>query len=156
MKKLIKAECDVCNSSDAKKISVVKYYNSFSTLHVCNNCGFVFCHERRPAAQIKSDWKFKLYKNKFENRTYDSNIPAVIARLTYAFEFLKKNVDLTNKSLCDIGAGKGEFLLFVKNSKLTKENYGIEMSEENSKVLKKKKIKFANSSLEDFVDSNKS
>lgn len=154
MKETIKASCDVCGSSSAKEINIVKHYNSHSKLHICNICGFVYCHERRPSIEIKNDWKFKLYKNKFDKNTYDSNIPAVIARLTYAFEFLKNNVDLKNKSLCDVGAGKGEFIVFARNANLTEENYGIEMSIENAKILKKKKIKFSNLSLEDFVKSN--
>ena len=149
--KFTKYPCDICGSTSASKIKVLEHYNKFSPLHICNNCGLVYCHERRDHEELKKEWESNLYKNKFEkHKTYDSSIPAVIARLTYAFEFLRNNTSLKNKNICDVGAGKGEFLEMFRNKKNNNKLYGIELSKENCSLLKKKKIKNFFGPIEDF------
>lgn len=148
--KFSKYPCDICGSNSASKIKVLENYNKFSSLHICNSCGLVYCNERRNQEELKKEWGSNLYKNKFDRKTYDSSIPAVIARLTYAFEFLKNNTSLKNKKICDVGAGKGEFLDMFKNLKNNNNLYGVELSKENCSLLKKKKIKNFMGPIEDF------
>ena len=149
-----KFSCDVCGSDATIKIDAVKFYNKKESIEVCKNCGFVFCQKRRKVETMKNDWKKNIYKNKFDSSTYDSRNPAVYARLTYSSEFLKKNVKLNEKTLCDVGAGKGEFLEFLRDSNVDlKEIYGIELSNENKKVLDSKFINCFNGSIEEFGKS---
>ena len=156
MKKILfeKFACDVCGSNSTKSIDVVKYYNKKETIEVCNICGFVFCQNRRPFKIMKKDWKEKVFKNKFDTSTYDSINPAVFARLTYALEFLKTKIIFKNKSICDIGAGKGEFIEFLRQADLQlKEIYGVELSEENSEILKNKSINHFTGGIEEYRKS---
>ncbi|MFL2679732.1 MAG: class I SAM-dependent methyltransferase [Alphaproteobacteria bacterium] len=103
---------------------------------------------------MKKDWKEKIFKNKFDTSTYDSRNPAVFARLTYALEFLKTNITFKNKSICDVGAGKGEFIEFLRQADLQlKEIYGVELSEENSEILKKKNINHFTGGVEEYWKS---
>ena len=149
-----KFSCDVCGSDATIKIDIVKFYNQKESIEVCKNCGFVFCQNRRDSEVMKNDWKKKIYKNKFDSLTYDSKNPAVYARLTYALEFLKKNVHLRGKTLCDVGAGKGEFIQFLRDSSLgLKEIYGVELSDENNEILENKLINCFNGGIEEFVIS---
>ncbi len=149
-----KFSCDVCGSDRTIKIDAVKFYNKKESIEVCANCGFVFCQNRRDVETMLNDWKKNLYKNKFDSSTYDSRNPAVYARLTYASEFLKKHVKLKGKTLCDVGAGKGEFIEFLREGKLDlKEIYGVEPSNENKEFLDKKIINCFTGGIEEFVIS---
>ena len=149
-----KFSCDVCGSDATDKIDIVKFYNKKESIEVCSNCGFIFCQNRRDEETMKNDWKKNIYKNKFDSSTYDSRNPAVYARLTYASEFLKKHLKLKDKTLCDVGAGKGEFIEFLRDSSIGfKEIYGVELSDENKVVLDKKLINCFNGGIEEFVKS---
>ena len=70
----------------------------------------------------------KSFFKKFENAKYTSKIPAVISRLTYVVETIIKEINTNNKTLCDIGAGEGDFLKIFKNKKILKKLIGVEPS----------------------------
>lgn len=94
--------------------------------------------------QIKLYSKNVFGKN-FTSKSYSSKIPAVLARLNYIYNIIKSNLEIKNKTILDIGAGEGVFFDFFEN----KTNlYALEPKRENCILIKKKKIKYFNSSLE--------
>jgi SAM-dependent methyltransferase len=68
---------------------------------------------------------------------------------------MKKEINIKNKSICDFGAGEGDFLKIFKKDKITNKLFGIEPSKNNCKILKKNKIKSFEGTVEDFFKKNK-
>ena len=93
-----------------------------------------------------------VFKKKFTKNTYSSNIPAVSARHKYVYDTIKSHLNIKNKKILDIGAGDGSFLnLFADKRSLL----GLEPKENNCKLIKKKKIKFQNCSVNNAKIVNK-
>ena len=109
-------------------------------------------HNRRSSKEIADEWSNKIFGKKFSDNQYTSRIPAVIARHVYVLETIIKNLQLKNKTLCDFGAGEGQFLEFLKKKKLGCKLFGIEPSEKNCKILTKKKIQNYKGTVEDYSD----
>jgi SAM-dependent methyltransferase len=149
MKKFVDAE-KIINSfkqlNPKRKIVLLQKYlsNKADSYYVDNFTGLVFnkfyySDEEQPRIYSK-----KVFKKKFTNKTYSSNIPAVAARHSYVYHFIKKNINLKNKTIVDIGAGDGSFLNLFSIKKLL---LGIEPKKENCNLIKKKNIKYINQSI---------
>ena len=85
-----------------------------------------------------------IFKKKFTENSYSSNIPAVSSRHKYVYDTIKSNLVIKNKKILDIGAGDGSFLNLFQNKKNL---FGLEPKKENCDLIKKKKIKYQNSSV---------
>ncbi|OUU23106.1 MAG: hypothetical protein CBB97_13890 [Candidatus Endolissoclinum sp. TMED37] len=165
MNKLTKNPCDVCSSENVANLPHVEVYTGGQKLHVCRNCGFVFASLRREKNEIAKDWSDKLFSKKFDapekvlskkkRHTYSASIPAVIARLTYVKEFISSNIELKNKTLCDVGAGQGQFLNLIKNKIKKKNLFGIEPSKENISLIKELKFNCLHGLVEDYNEKKK-
>ncbi len=91
------AKCDLCGITTGTEIE--------PKVFVCDGCGFVHVKERRSPAEIAAAWS-----EVYTSGAYDPNWPGVKARLFYAAEWLDQKYGLKDKSVLDIGAGKGVFL----------------------------------------------
>ncbi|WP_339859760.1 class I SAM-dependent methyltransferase [Thalassospira alkalitolerans] len=155
--------CDVCGSSEAVLIEPVLQYTGGQYLHSCRSCGFVFAHERRDDEAIMRDWAeemftvtetFDVEEVDGEGYTgYTAKIPAVIARLTYALENFEREVGFAGKRVCDIGAGEGEFLEMIRDTKRPEGVFGVEPSAENCKLLSKMGLDNFSGTIEQFLDN---
>jgi len=119
-------------------------------VNIAKFSGLVSVSNRRSSKEIADEWSNKIFGKKFSDNQYTSRIPAVIARHVYVLETIIKNLKLKNKTLCDFGAGEGQFLEFLKKKKLGCKLFGIEPSEKNCKILSKKKINNFRGTVEDF------
>jgi ubiquinone/menaquinone biosynthesis C-methylase UbiE len=124
-------------------------------INISKYSGLVSVIKRRSSSAIANEWSKKIFGKKFSNSNYTSKIPAVIARHTYVYESMKKIINIKNKSICDFGAGEGDFLKIFKKNKITTKLFGIEPSKDNCKILKKNKIRSFEGTIEDFFKKNK-
>jgi len=130
--------CDLCGSAELLEIPCAPHYMDGRPLHVCAECGFVQAAYRRTPQALQRMWAEEIYRAddaKISDRTYTARIPAVVARQTFAVEFLADNVDIRGKSLCDIGAGEGQFLEMLRAPRFDMDVFGIEPSAENCAIL---------------------
>ena len=90
-------KCDLCGVETGTEIE--------PKVFVCDGCGFVHVKERRSPAGIAAAWS-----DVYDSGAYGPNWPGVKARLFYVAEWLDQKYGLKDKSVLDIGAGKGVFL----------------------------------------------
>jgi len=112
--------------------------------------GLVSTIKRRSSKEIANEWSQKIFGKKFTKSTYTAKIPAVIARQTYVLETLLSQLPVRKKSLCDLGAGEGDFLNMLKK-KIATSLFAVEPSSINSKLLAKNEIKNFCGTIEEFV-----
>jgi len=148
----------IIDDFNGKNIHIIlpysKKFNSGKEVNIAKYSGLVSVVKRRSSLKIADDWSKKIYGNKFSETKYTSKIPAVIARHTYVLETMLSNLSLSSKSICDFGAGEGDFLKMLKN-KVKCKMFGIEPSAKNCNLLKKNKINHFNGTVEEFYQSNK-
>ena len=102
-------DCDLCGSANYTVLEVArKYIGDNEPPVVCDNCGFCYVRNRRPAKEIAEDW------NNIFGEGYTSEWPGVKARLFYVAEFFDQNYGWKGKKVLDIGAGEGTFLEFIQ------------------------------------------
>lgn len=107
--------CDLCGLDDPIEITHSRLYTGNQPIHICGGCGFVYVRARRSSEEIARVWSEEIYGGVYTA----VNNPAMIARQTFVAEFLAANIDLAGKKVCDIGAGEGFFLKYLKD------RYGI-------------------------------
>lgn len=139
----MKHPCDVCGSSKAVEVPHVREYTNGQVIHICENCGFVYVEERRSAKEIADAWTKEMY-----GKQYNPGTPLMVARHNYIAEFIHQSIDLHDKTVCDVGAGNGQFLEIVK--RYYAYTFGIEPSESNCYAMANKNIPFFNGTIEDF------
>jgi 2-polyprenyl-3-methyl-5-hydroxy-6-metoxy-1,4-benzoquinol methylase len=130
--------CDLCGSEDLAEIPCAPHYMDVRPLHVCKDCGFIQAAYRRTPEALQRMWAEEIYRAddaRVSDKTYTARIPAVVARQTFAVEFLAENVDIEGKCLVDIGAGEGQFLEMLTQPRFGMEVFGIEPSAENCTIL---------------------
>ncbi len=102
-------DCDLGGSSAYTILEVArKYIGDNEPPVVCDQCGFCYVRNRRPAKEIAEDW------NNIFGEGYTSEWPGVKARLFYVAEFFDQNYGWKGKKVLDIGAGEGTFLKFIQ------------------------------------------
>lgn len=155
--------CDVCGSMDAAVIEAVLPYTGGQEVHTCKSCGFVFAQKRRSDDAIREDWAksmfradgdFDVEQTQSQGYTgYTAKIPAVVARLTYALENFESEIGFGGKAVCDVGAGEGDFLCWVRDRKSPRSVFGVEPSEANCKLLERQGIPHFVGGIEEFVSA---
>ncbi len=140
--------CDVCLSKDAVEVPHSREYSRNEPIHICKQCGFVYVKLRRPPQKIADVWSKDIFQ-----KGYTAHIPHVLARQTFVAGTLDNHVKLRGKSVCDIGAGEGQFLDIVRDRKYGASVFGIEPSEYNCKLLKSMSIPYFHGSMEAFLKS---
>ena len=124
-------------------------------VNISKYSGLVSVIKRRSSSELADEWSRKIFGAKFSKSSYTSKIPAVIARQIYVLETMKNKIKLNQKNICDFGAGEGDFLKMIKDSKLSSKLFAIEPSKKNCKYLKKNKIKTFQGTVEDFYKIKK-
>ncbi len=157
-------DCDLCGSPDCAEIGVTAKYAQGEPLHACKACGFVFVRRRRAAQRIADVWSDEIYEKsrKIESGqamkspvyTYTSRIPAIKARQTYVAEFIDTTIGLGGKTVCDIGAGEGQFLDIIKGPEYGASVFAIEPSAGNCAMMKDRGIEIFCGIMEDYRDSD--
>ena len=146
--------CDVCGSWEAKEVACAPHYTGGQALHVCTKCGFVYVLTRRTARQIARDWSERLFNEagSFTTQTYSARIPAIKARQMFVADTIDTELTLQGKSLCDIGAGEGQFLKMVRDEYGGKP-YGIEPSGALCARLTDNRFENFCGAIEDYVEA---
>jgi len=145
--------CDLCGSNDAEQIASAPLYTNGQAINVCKNCGFVYVPRRRTAKAIADDWSDRLFKEEsvFNNQTYSARIPAIKARQVFVADTIDTEIDLKDKTLCDIGAGEGQFLEIVLAEEYGAKPFGIEPSSELCRKMTDEGINNFCGSIEDYI-----
>lgn len=146
--------CDLCGATDLVEIPCAPHYMAGRPLHVCAACGFVQAAYRRTPEALQKMWAEEIYRAddaKISDKTYTARIPAVVARQTFAAAFLTDTVDVKGKTLCDIGAGEGQFLEMLRAPHFGMDVFGIEPSAENCAILDDLGIPNFTGTMEDYA-----
>ncbi len=145
--------CDLCTSQDLAEIPAAPHYMDGRPLHVCRSCGFVQAAYRRTPEALQRMWAEEIYRAddaRISDKTYTARIPAVVARQTFAVEFLAEHVDLKGKSICEIGAGEGQFLDMLRVPRFEMDTFAIEPSKDNCAILDDLKIRNFIGTMEEY------
>jgi len=147
--------CDLCRSSEATPIACAPSYTNGQAIHVCNNCGFVYVPLRRTAKAIADDWSDRLFKEEtvFNTQTYSARIPAIKSRQMFVADTIDTELGLKNKTLCDIGAGEGQFLEIINAEEYGAKPFGIEPSSELCAKMSSEGFENFCGAIEDYVDA---
>ncbi len=142
--------CDVCKSNESVEVPHCREYTNGQAVDICVKCGFVFVKNRRSADEIAATWSKELF-----GANYTALIPAVVARQTYVAATIDKEIGLKGKTLCDIGAGEGQFLEIARKS-YQAQVFGVEPSTANCQRLQQLDIPFHEGTIESFASKQKS
>jgi SAM-dependent methyltransferase len=140
--------CDVCGTKSPISIEITKQYTGGQNIMTCSNCGFVYIPTRRSWDEISKCWNDELF-----HKSYNAKIPYIYARQTYVAQTLATNVETAGKSICDIGAGDGQFLEIYKHTSPQSKLFGIEPSQQNIDIMKNLGIECMLGSIEDYEKS---
>ena len=150
MIKYIENSCDACGSNEYEEIKCLRKYTKNQPIHVCKNCGLIYVKKRRPPKKVADDWSNRIFSS---SGNYTARIPAIFARQNFIADMIDFEQGLKNKTLCDIGAGEGQFLEIVRNNYFGKV-FGIEPSQILCESMDKNKIENFCGTIEDFKNSN--
>jgi len=97
-------------------------------------------------------FKFGVYKNINQEKYWDQVHQAEKSHQTTRFgkrvyKILKRNINFNHKSILDVGCGKGDFLLSIKENCL---KYGVDISQSAVNYLKNKGIRVKRRCLPDI------
>ncbi len=147
--------CDLCGSTDAKTIRVVEKYTGGQPIHVCRQCGFVYVRSRRSAKKIADAWSDSLFEEegKFEKGAYSARIPAIKARQIFVADTIDTQLQLRGKTVCDIGAGEGQFLEIISSKEYGANPFGIEPSPLLCKKMASNGYQNFAGTIEDYVET---
>lgn len=138
--------CDICGSNEPIEIPFAKLYTANQPLHICSTCGFVYVVKRRTSEEIAKMWSEEIY-----GEIYSAvKNPAVISRQVFVAEFLSKHIELQGKDVCDIGAGEGLFLNYLRKEYFINP-FAIEPSTVNCKRLESLGINAFDGTIEQYV-----
>lgn len=149
--------CDVCGSDSPIEIEVLRKYTDNQPIHVCKNCGFIYVVNRRTSKEIANVWSNEIFSDekKFGFKEYSTKIPALVARQVFVAETVENFCHLKEKSLCDIGAGEGDFLKIIRD-KFTSQVFGIEPSEKLCQLMSEDNIPNFNGPIEEYESNPES
>ena len=149
--------CDLCGSDDLAEITCAPTYMAGRPLHVCNSCGMVQVAFRKTPEEVKTAWADEMYrvdeKTRLSDATYTARMPAVHARQTFAMDFIDEAVSFRGKSVCDLGAGEGDFLEVLRGDDYgAGEVFAVEPSAANCRMLGERNIPNFLGIAEEYVD----
>lgn len=150
--------CDLCTSQDLVEIPAAPHYMDGRPLHTCKSCGFVQAAYRRTPEALQRMWAEEIYRAddaRISDKTYTARIPAVVARQTFAVEFLAEHVDIKGKSICEIGAGEGQFLDMLRVPRFKMDTFAIEPSKDNCAILDDLEIRNFIGTMEEYSAQKK-
>jgi SAM-dependent methyltransferase len=99
--------CDLCSSNAWAPLPLPDPRG----IGICQVCGFVYVRDRRAAHEIAADWS-----NVYGEGYNPDNWPAVQARLYYVQRWIDTEYEMTGRSVLDIGAGTGYFMMLCDSS----------------------------------------
>jgi SAM-dependent methyltransferase len=138
--------CDLCGSSDSEVIPAFAEYHREPPYHTCRTCGLIYIRRRRSSKAIADTWSNRLYQN-----IYTARLPAIHARQIYVADFVRDNAELKGQSLCDIGAGEGQFLEIIRSPEYGSDTFGIEPSQSNCDLMDHVGIRNFCGTIEDYA-----
>jgi len=143
--------CDLCGLDQPIEVPHARSYTGGQPIHICGGCGFVYVRARRSSEEIARVWSEEIFGNLY---TAVKN-PAMMARQTFVAEFLASHIDIAGKRICDIGAGEGFFLKYVKDH-YDAVPFAIEPSASNAARLRQLAIPGYTGTIEQFCASPES
>lgn len=148
-------DCDLCGGSDAVEIPCARFYTGDQPIHVCTNCGFVYVRRRRSARAIADHWSNRLFTEDhvFTTETYSARVPAIKARHVFVADSLDTELGLRGKTVCDIGAGEGQFLEIIGAPEYGARPFGIEPSPALCRDLSENGFENFCGTIEDYLDA---
>lgn len=143
--------CDLCGTDDPIEVPYSRLYTRNQPIHICGSCGFVYVRARRSSEEIARVWNEELYGTVYTAKKH----PAMLPRYTYLAGFMENHFDIAGLKVCDIGAGEGLFLKYLKDTHDIVP-FGIEPSPANCRELEQFGIDCFAGTIEQFGASPQS
>ena len=156
--------CVICNMQNFKKLYSNDRYGINQQTVLCNNCGLVYSNPRMSEATLKYFYSSNLYREIYESASdFEQNFQEREADIKknnsnfnpdfnkyypkLFFDFIN-SLNIDYKSVCEIGAGFGNYLIYFK--KIGKHVCGIEPSKVLSSIAKNNNIDVKQGFLNDL------
>lgn len=125
---------------NTKKSVRLKFLNkvSKSLVYVSKATGLAYHPNFIQSEKIAGTWE-KIYKKKknSEKISYTSDFPGMQSRHYYIIDFLRREINLKKKLICDFACGEGSILIKLKKYFNYYNLAGTEINKENIKFIKK-------------------
>ena len=141
---------DFQGNGEMVEIPCSRKYSAGQPVFVCSTTGLVRAGDVRSPREIAKIWSEQIFGDQFDSTRYTARIPAVVARQTYVAAFLNEHIGTKGKSICDIGAGEGQFLEIVTGPQYGGSGYGIEPSSDNCRILQDGGFRCFQGTVEDY------
>jgi len=171
MKKYIIKDFTFKNTS--KDYIKLNFLKKISKTNVCisKKTGLVFHNKFKSSSEVLNEWSNKIYSKKIslkdkgsliKSNNYSDDFPGMSSRHFYVLDYLSRFIKFKNKKIIDFACGEGGLLIKAKKYFKVSKPIGIEHSERNIKLIKKRfkkeKMKLPilyQSSIEDFSINKK-
>ena len=140
--------CIICKSSNYKILYTNDRHGINQQTVMCNSCGFVYSNPRMSEESLDYFYSSNLYREVYEaSNDFEHNFSERIRKVEKNIKINKPNfnkyypqvfldficsLNIDYKTVCEIGCGYGNNLLFFKN--IGKEVYGVEPSKTSVKI----------------------
>ncbi len=127
----------------------LKFLNkvSKSPVYVSKNTGLVYNSDILSSEETVKKWSNNIFnkKNNPKEEIYTADFPGMQSRHYFIIDFLRRKVNLKNKTICDFACGEGSILFKLKKYFNYNKLVGTEHSKKNidivKEVFKNKKLK---------------
>jgi len=161
LKKVIKDDFLIKNKKKSLHLKFLRKVSK-SPVYVSKLTGLVYHPDILSSDETVKKWSDKIFNTKKNNpkkEIYTSDFPGMQSRHYFVIDFLRRKINLNNKSICDFGCGEGSILFKLRKFFGFSNLVGTEHSKKNIDIVKKifKKNKFKlpklyQCSIEDFVE----
>tara|TARA_A100001015_G_scaffold275147_1_gene332190 strand:+ start:2328 stop:3251 length:924 start_codon:yes stop_codon:yes gene_type:complete len=120
---------------------------SKSPVFISKDTGLVYHSDILSSKETVRRWSNKIFnkKNNPKNEIYTADFPGMQSRHYFVIDYLRRNVNLKNKNICDFACGEGSILIKLQKYFGYKKLVGTEHSKKNidlvKKIFKKNKLK---------------
>jgi SAM-dependent methyltransferase len=143
---------DYQGNGDCVEIEVLRKYAPTQPLHVAKKTGLVFVKERRSSEQVAKEWSKTVFAKEIGDGKYTSRVPIMRSRHFLVADTADSVFGLSNKRICDIGAGEGEFLKMCANY-FSAIPFGVEPSDENCAGMTDANLLNYTGTIENFAET---
>ncbi len=146
------------NQKNSLKLKFLKNVSKSPVL-VSKYTGLVYHSDILTSEATVNRWSNNIYdkRNNPKKETYTADFPGMQSRHFFVIDYLRRKVNLKNKTICDFACGEGSILIKLKKYFSYNKLVGSEHSKKNlekiKKIFKKNKFKvpkLLNCKIEDF------
>lgn len=135
--------CPICQSESKKVRSFAKRGDEVLDLYTCSSCGQEFLHP-----YPSDEWLAEEYSQYYKKR----QAGLTRAKVPYFQDLFKKlDIDLSNKSVLELGPGEGDAIFAIKSLYSNVDITAVERNEEANSLFSDLSCRYFNMFLEEYL-----